>query len=313
MPPPLGGRGGSATAVAPPPHVGQTPVAPPPPYGSLPQAEPWFEGAHATPYAEPRERPRDEEDLVSHQAGIPPAEEVVSSRPRPSPRADSVPPSGPVLERRTGLLQREVPQSVRSARRRRGPLTFDAAKHEAEEADDRDALLDLFFDFSRQFFDYAALFLVHGDIAEGRDAFGTGASRQRVVGIGVPLDLPGLLASVREQRAPVVAFVPSGGLDAELMADLQRPRSVEAAFVPVIVRTRAVAVLVGDCGDHGVERTASAQVIAFASVIGKAFERIIVRRKLDGFIAGSKGSAAGRRRALRRPRGGRARRLRLFA
>jgi hypothetical protein len=268
-----------ATPVAPPPPAAAPPVAPPPP-PPLPE--------HAVPE-------HVQEELVTHEPGIPPAEEVVSSRPRPSPVSDSAPPSSPVTaERRAGLLQREVPQSVRSARRRRGPLTFDAAKREAEEGDDRDALLDLFFDFSRQFFDYAALFLVHGDIAEGRDAFGAGASREKVVGIGIPLDLPCLLASVRDQRAPVVAFVPSGGLDAELLADLQRPRSVEAAFVPVVVRTRAVAILVGDCGDHGVERTASAQVIAFAGVIGKAFERIIVRRKLDGFIAGGKGSTTGR-------------------
>ena len=173
-------------------------------------------------------------------------------------------------------------------------MTFETAKHEAEEAADRDALLDLFFDFARQFFDYAALFLVHGDIAEGRDAFGVGASRDKVVGIGVPLDLPGLLSAVRDQRAPVVTRVSGGGLDGELLADLQRPRDVEAAIVPVVVRTRAVAILVGDCGEHGIDRSSTQQVIAFAGLIGKSFERIIVRRKLDGFIAGAKGTTTGR-------------------
>jgi hypothetical protein len=206
---------------------------------------------------------------------------------------DSSPPSAPVLqERRTGLLQREVPQSVRTARRRRGPVTFETAKNEAEEAADRDALLDLFFDFSRQFFDYAVMFLVHGDIAEGRDAFGAGASRERVVGIGVPLDLPGLIAGVREKRVTLITKAPADGLDAELLSDLQRPRDAEMAIVPLVVRTRAVAILVGDCGDHGVDRASVQQIIAFAGTIGKAFERIIVRKKLDGFIAGSQGSGS---------------------
>lgn len=215
--------------------------------------------------------------------------------PAPEAKADSVPPSTPVvIERRTGLLQREVPASVRSGRRRRGPVTFETAKHEAEEAADRDALLDLFFEFGRQYFDYAALFVVHGDIAEGRDAFGTGASREKVVGIGVPLDLPALMSSVREQRAPVVTKVSATGLDGDLLADLQRPRDVEAAIVPVVVRTRTVAMLVGDCGAHGVDRGSAQQVIAFAGIIGKAFERIIVRRKLDGFIAGARGAVEGR-------------------
>jgi hypothetical protein len=218
----------------------------------------------------------------------PPAAEAPDSS--PSPVSSVTGPPG----RRTGLLQREIPPSVRSARRRRGPITFDAAKHEAEEATDRDALLDLFFDFARQFFDYAALFLVHGDIAEGRDAFGAGASRAKVVGIGVPLDLPGLMTLVRDARVPQVTRVQGGGLDAELLADLERPLGVEIALVPIVVRTRTVAVLVADCAEHGIDRTGAQQVIGFAVVIGKAFERLIVRRKLDGFIAGSRSGPASR-------------------
>jgi hypothetical protein len=171
---------------------------------------------------------------------------------------------------------------------------LETAKNEAEEAADRDALLDLFFDFARQFFDYSVMFLVHGDIAEGRDAFGAGASRERVVGIGIPLDLPGLIAGVRDKRTALITRAPAGGLDAELLADLQRSRDSEIAIVPLVVRTRAVAILVGDCGDHGVDRSTVQQIIAFASVIGKAFERIIVRKKLDGFIAGSQGAVSGR-------------------
>ena len=70
--------------------------------------------------------------------------------------------------------------------------------------------------------------------------------------------------------------------------------------MPLVVRTRAVALLVGDCGEHGVDRASVQQVVAFAGVIGKAFERIIVRRKLDGFIAGSKGAGAGSHRSVER-------------
>jgi hypothetical protein len=185
----------------------------------------------------------------------------------PDPAVSSAP------EART-LVQREAVTTPRTGRRRRGPITVEAARNEAEEAEDRDALLDLFFDFSQQFFDYSALFLVHGDIAEGRDAFGSGAHRERVLGIGVPLDMPSMLSTAREQRLPIVAKAPADGLDAVLLGDLHRGRESEIAIVPLVVRTRAVAILVGDCGDAGIER---------ATVVGKAFERIIVRRKLSGF------------------------------
>ncbi len=189
-------------------------------------------------------------------------------------------------ETRGGLLQRDNVPNTPAARRRRGPLTVEAAKLAAEEAGDRDALLDLFFEFARQYFDYAALFLVHGDIAEGRDAFGNGATRERVLGIGVPLDMPSMLSTAREKRLPLVAKAPSDGLDSVLLADLHRAGESEMALVPLVVRTRAVAILIGDCGEAGVDRVSVQQVTSFAGVIGKAFERIIVRRKLDGFIAG---------------------------
>ncbi len=277
MPPPLG----AFPSVMEPPRP---PSAPPAGHSTARN----FLSAHVAG-SEPPPPPSDPPMPSPMALSAPPAEAP------PEPAGDSTPPSAPVVaERRTGLLQREVPQSVRTARRRRGPVTFETAKNEAEEAADRDALLDLFFDFSRQFFDYSVMFLVHGDIAEGRDAFGAGASRERVVGIGVPLDLPGLIAGVRDKRTTNITTAPSDGLEAELLGDLQRPRNAELAIVPLVVRTRAVAILVGDCGEHGIDRASVQQIIAFASVIGKAFERIIVRKKLDGFIAGSQGATSGR-------------------
>jgi hypothetical protein len=213
----------------------------------------------------------------------------------PARRASSAPPPRrPTSERPGGLIKRDAAPSSRAGRRRRGPLTAEAARREADEASDRDTLLDLFFEYSRQFFDYAAVFLLHGDIAEGRDAFGDGAARDRVLGIGVPLDLPSLLSDAKEKRLPLVAKARPDGLDAVLLGDLGRARDIELAVVPLVVRTRAVAILVADCGDSGVDRGSLKEAAAFSSVIGAAFERIIVRRKLDGFVPGSREEAVGR-------------------
>ncbi len=208
------------------------------------------------------------------------------------PAPVTVPPPGG--EVRVGLLQRQVSPVVRAVHRRRGPVTVEVANSAAEEATDRDALLELFFDFSRQFFEYSALFLVHGDIAEGKDAFGVGAPPAKVLGIGVPLDMPSMLSRAREERAPVIGKIAGDGLDSVLLADLQRGREVELAVVPLVVRTRAVALLIGDCGEFGVDRATLDHVAKFAVTIGKAFERIIVRRKLDGFIAGNRAATTGR-------------------
>jgi len=183
--------------------------------------------------------------------------------------------------------------SVRPVRRHRGPLTADAANEELEGANDRETLLDLFFDFSRQFFDYAALFIAHGEIAEGRDAFGDGAPRERVVGIGVPLDLPSMFASAREKKEPVIVRPSTDGVDGVLLGDLRRPPTVEAFVVPLLVRGRPVAILYADVRQT-LDLEAVEAVTAFAKAVGQGFEKLIVRKKLAGFTKGTPNSAIGK-------------------
>jgi len=172
--------------------------------------------------------------------------------------------------------------SQRPLRRRRGPLTLDVAKNELDEANERDTIFDLLFEFTRQYFDYTAVFIVHGDIAEGRDAFGEGATRDKVARIGVPLDLPGILTTAREKKSTIQRVPASDGLDAVLMNDLGRPGKTVCIVVPVIVRTRVVALLLGDGGETGIDTPTLDDIQAILASATSAFERLIVRRKLKG-------------------------------
>ncbi len=181
------------------------------------------------------------------------------------------------------LLQRT--SSPRAPRRRRGPIVPEQAVAELAEAETRDAILDLFFDCARQYFDYSALFVVQGDIAEGREAFGDGASRDKVQTIGVPLDLPSILASARDAGAAVRLAPTADELEAVLLADLQRKTRGEVLVVPVIVRKRAVALLYGDSGDDGVDAEGAKAVVSFALLVGQAFEKLIVRKKAQAALA----------------------------
>jgi Type II secretion system (T2SS), protein E, N-terminal domain len=205
-----------------------------------------------------------------------------SSPPGPERRSSAPPASHPSSLVRLVQLAHAAP---RAGRRRRGPITLERAKVELEQAAERDTLLDLFFDFSLQFFEYTALFIVHGDLAEGRDAYGPGATRHRVLGVGVPLDLPSALSAARDRAAPVIARPTKEGLDAVLVQDLERNPEWPILVVPLVVRGRTVALLYGDNGDTGVDGAGSGEVTAFSARVGQAFERIIVRRKLGGFSA----------------------------
>jgi hypothetical protein len=215
--------------------------------------------------------------------------------PQPPPIEVPAPPrrqTGEYVETKPTFVK-PTSNSVRPVSRHRGPLTADAANEELEAASDRETLLDLFFDFSRQFFDYAALFIAHGEIAEGRDAFGDGAPRERVVGIGVPLDLPSMFASAREKKEPVIVRPSTDGVDGVLLGDLRRPPTVEAFVVPLLVRGRPVAILYADVRQT-LDLEAVESVTAFAKAVGQGFEKLIVRKKLAGFTKGAPNSAVGK-------------------
>jgi hypothetical protein len=172
--------------------------------------------------------------------------------------------------------------SQRPPRRRRGPLTLTVAIEELEASVERDVIFDVLFEFARQFFDYTALFTVQGSIAEGRDSFGEGAPREKVARLAVPLDAESMLASARRAKKPVRMKPAQDALDPVLMADLGREGTTECIVFPIVVRSRVVAMILGDGGTTGIEDLGVRHVESLIDTAAGAFERVIVRRKLKG-------------------------------
>ena len=234
----------------------------------------------------------------------PPMESAVKLPPRPPsrmPPPPKLPTVAPVATASPGTLLRNVeappPGSLRPARRRRGPLTLEAATTELEASAERDAVFDILFEFARQFFDYTVLFGVHGDVAEGRDAFGDGLSRDKVVRIAVPFDAPSLVVKARATQRTARAVPSKEGVDAILMTDLGRDGTTECAVFPVVVRKRVVALLFGDGGASGLDDDGVGQVERLVAAAAGAFERVIVRRKLK---AGDVPAEGGARAAMKK-------------
>ncbi len=175
--------------------------------------------------------------------------------------------------------------SVRPGRRLRGPLAPKAALELLDQAADRDAILEIFFAFARQFFDYTALFVVHDDIAEGRDANGSGASGDDVRRLAVPLDIPGSFAAVRE--APVARSIDlrHSELDAITARDLGRVEAQPAVLLPLTIRQRVVLILYGDRNGEPFGVADLPELLAFAPRVADAFERIILARKFRDYAA----------------------------
>jgi hypothetical protein len=167
----------------------------------------------------------------------------------------------------------------RSKDRRRGPITPAAAELQLEDAVTGDEALGIFFTFARQYFEYSALFIVHGDLAAGYDAWGPGASRDKVRTIGVALDLPNALSYARKQAIAVIAPLQRAGLDADLRADLARSANRDVFVLPILLRQRCVALLYGDQGFEPVDPAESGSVVAMTPFLAEALERILLRKK----------------------------------
>ncbi|MBN8611353.1 MAG: hypothetical protein J0L92_12240, partial [Deltaproteobacteria bacterium] len=179
--------------------------------------------------------------------------------------------------------QTSAAQNDRRAPRLRGPLTAGQAAKLLEDASDRDGIVAVFFAFARQFFDYAALFTLQDDRAEGRDAFGEGASaaRIRAVSLTIAGDEDSLLASARKSGAPQLGAL-STAADLDLASVLVRPRNTFALAYPVVIRGRPVLVLYGDRGGDRFELSDVPELVGFVRRVADALEKLILRRKRDG-------------------------------
>ncbi len=174
----------------------------------------------------------------------------------------------------------ESKQAERRARsRHRGPYTTAAAEQDLLSAETRDAVLNTLFDFACQYFEYSALFAVHGDLAEGRSAHGPGADHAKITGIGVPLDMPGALATARRNARFGIVALAKDGLDARLATDLERHGGKKVLLLPMLVRGRCVLIFYGDDGAEDVDLSGIGDVIAFAPLVASALEGIILRKK----------------------------------
>ncbi len=187
-----------------------------------------------------------------------------------------------------GRAAPELIESKGSKLRFKGPFTAARAEEEMEAAQSPDAVLNVFFTFAKQYFEFSFLFVVQSEVAEGRDVWGPGASLIDAHAVGIPLSLPSTFSLVKKRRAPLVTPLSEEGIDADFTRDVRgisQDGSVSpvAALVPLVVRGRVVAILYGDDGPQPVDLSAIGDVIAMTALSASALERLILRRKLNAF------------------------------
>jgi hypothetical protein len=258
----------SATATqAAPPIIVQAP--PPPRATTSPSMKPVFARTQESP-SPFAARARAEAEAEAEPEAEPVhtnTPETTSTKPAPAP----TPPAN-------ALVAQAAPATGR--RRRIGPFTLVQANEELLECQHPNQALRIFFDFSQQFFNYSALFLVRGELALGEDAFGQGASSQKVRGFGIPLDIPSCLAAAKQRMVPVLIPLARDGLDATIAADLERSPSGNVLVLPIVLRNRCTGLLYADDGESSVEFSQVGEVVGMAGLVSGVLERILLQKKM---------------------------------
>jgi hypothetical protein len=213
------------------------------------------------------------------------------SAPPPEPPRKSQPEPTPAIAASIGSAvsaagaRDSEPGSRSRVRRLRGPMTAKTAVEALAQVHDRDEVLEVFFAFIRQFFDYAALFVVQGEHAVGRASYGPGATIDEVREVAVPLDPNGTFRAVRKSHAPRVNDLNKNELDAIIARELERDRAQPALVAPVTIRERVILIVYGDRAGEAFTVADVPELTAILPRVADAFERIIVKRKFKGYAA----------------------------
>ncbi|MBW2577379.1 MAG: hypothetical protein JRE38_04840 [Deltaproteobacteria bacterium] len=145
-------------------------------------------------------------------------------------------------------------------------------------ASDRDAVSEIALRIARRYTEAAAVFIVRGGIISGFRGDGEAISEQ-IAGILLPTESACAITAPATTRVPFRGRPPEGGLDTTLLTNLQRGDAREVTVFPILIRNQVVNLLYTDSGQNPLGETGFAALGALATLIARAYERLILERK----------------------------------
>ena len=150
---------------------------------------------------------------------------------------------------------------------------------ELKEVRHRDQVGDLLVRFASRYLDRVCLFAIHRGRAVGWLGRGPGVVVDDVQSAEVGLDSHFRLREVAERGQAWVGPLPAG--DEALTRLFSDPPAVEVVVVPVRVKDRTVAILVGDNPGEPTQTVSLPELQIVANRAGVAFEILILRTKIE--------------------------------
>ncbi len=159
--------------------------------------------------------------------------------------------------------------------------TVGEARAALASASDRDEVIAAALRYTRDFFEYAAVFAVTRDALYGHEALGREeAAREECRGVAVELSDPGFFRTAIETRGPYLGPPTLDPVTASILSGLRRGTPRTVLLHPVFLRDRPVCVLYADNGDAPVSARRLGDLFLVLGSLGSAFERVIRDRKL---------------------------------
>lgn len=143
----------------------------------------------------------------------------------------------------------------------------------------RDEIGELLMRYAARLLSRVALFSIHRERIVGWMATGPGVVVEDVQAVQVSVDLQSIFSGLLEGNGYHLGPVPSAAANAEIVRSLGEPAPEALIVVPVCVKARAVAFLLGDNpGESGAVPVADIQTMAQRA--GIALELLILRSKI---------------------------------
>ena len=161
-------------------------------------------------------------------------------------------------------------------------LSFSEAAEMLEKAENRDELMETFFHFAHQAFDFTFLAVVHGEDAAGRLAAYRGGNFNDADFVSIQLNEGGLFEKAyKTTEYQIGPMDDMAGLNALNQLGLDVP--LNATVIPVVLKRRVILLLYGDSGHHGIRARRVDRIFEFSKLVASAFERLLLARKLRKF------------------------------
>jgi hypothetical protein len=206
---------------------------------------------------EPEEEPEEEPQASARTSEPAPVE--------PEPQEVAEAHSGKALDGET-----EVPP---------GAVHVATLEAELEAARDRDTVGRIALRIARFHASAVALFVVRGGMVSGFRGDGEGMN-ESLDGILIPAEVDTIFSRPATARATFRGPPPEGGIDARVLGALSRKEVREVLVHPIAIRDRVINLLYADNGSEPLAETSVAALAALCDCVARAYERLILQRKV---------------------------------